>query len=188
MPKFGDMTVWQQAEQLMQPTFIRLIDNLRKQLDQSSWRGTYEDVLVWPEDVSDSDKTQVMRLRLDLEQATSPEAAVELEQALAKLPAPYPGYLLRLTQQNEQVTVDLWELCYRICFRDYDATTGTSRSRGFGQSPSQSVEVDTTLFDETGDVDWNRLDAKTIKVVAQIFANLPAPVNDNSASDHTATD
>jgi hypothetical protein len=36
------------------------------------------------------------------------------------------------------------------------------------------VEVDRSLFDEFGDVDWNRLDDKTQRLVGQIFAGLPA--------------
>jgi hypothetical protein len=174
MPKFRDLETWRQAEQLMQPAFIRLIDNLRKQLEQSSWRGDYEEMPLWSEGTSDEVKAQVMQLRSTLAQATSREAIDQIEQALADLPEPFPGYFLRLSRADRQVTIDLWELCYQICFRDYDVSTGTSRSRGFGQPQSDRVEVDTSLLDETGEVDWNRLDAKTRKLVDQIFANLPA--------------
>ena len=173
MPKFGDIATWQQAEQLMQPTFIRLIDNLRKQLDESSWRGTYEDVPIWEAGVSEDVKVKVLQLRADLNNAATREAAAEIEQALADLPAPHSGYLLHLNRGDRQVTVDLWELCYQICFRDYDVVTGTSRSRGFGQPPSESVEVDTSLLDSLGEVDWTRLDEKARRVVEQVFANLP---------------
>jgi len=41
-PKITDTVAWQQAELLMQPTFIRIIDNIRNQLDESAWKGTYE--------------------------------------------------------------------------------------------------------------------------------------------------
>lgn len=172
MPKFQDLATWRQAEQLMQPAFIRLVDNLRKQLDESTWKGSYEEVPMWAEGVSDDVKLRVMQLRSQL-QGASPEATAEIEQSLAELPTPHAGYLLRLTHQDRQVTVDLWELCYQICFRDYDAATGTSRSRGFGRPTSQGVEVDTTLFDEFGEVDWNALDEKTRGLVEKIFTNLP---------------
>jgi len=43
MSKITDTVAWQQAELLMQPTFIRIIDNIRNQLDESAWKGTYED-------------------------------------------------------------------------------------------------------------------------------------------------
>uniref|UniRef100_A0A832M5C2 Uncharacterized protein n=1 Tax=Oscillatoriales cyanobacterium SpSt-402 TaxID=2282168 RepID=A0A832M5C2_9CYAN len=180
MPKFQDMTVWRQADLLMQPAFIRLVANIGKQLEQSTWRGQYEDVLVWEEGVDEATKARVLQLRNDLEQASNasaepdPEAITDIEHTLATLPSPYPGYQLRLTQGSHQICVDLWELCYRVCFRDYDLASGTSRNRGFGQPPSQGVEVDKALFDETGDVDWNRLDDKAKSLVDGIFANLPA--------------
>ena len=173
MPKFQDAATWQQAEQLMQPAFIRLVDNLRKQLDETTaWRGTYEDVPLWPEGVSEDVKVRVMELQAQLKTTPANESAA-IESALSDLPNPNPGYWLYLTQREQQIRIDLWELCYRICFRDYDSETGTSRSRGFGQSPSQGVEVDRTLFDQFGEVDWNRLDDKTQKLVQQIFADLP---------------
>jgi hypothetical protein len=186
MPKFQDAAAWEQAEQLMQPVFIRLVDNLRKQLDlTSAWRGTYEDAPIWPEGVSEDVKVRVLELQAQLKAAPITEAAA-IESALSDLPAPNPGYWLCLTQSDRQVKIDLWELCYRICFRDYDPVTGTSRSRGFGQSQSRGVEVDRSLFDETGEVDWNRLDDKTQKLVAQIFANLPgrtAPSEESRLED-----
>lgn len=179
MPKFHNMEVWQQAEALMQPAFIRLIANIGKRLDESTWKGQYEDVLAWPEGIDDTTKTQVLQLRGELTalepqtDAHSTARSAEIEQALADLPAPFPGYQLCLSKADQQVCVDLWEICYQICFRDYDAASGTSRSRGFGQPPSQSVEVDATLFDASGEVDWDQLDAKTRRLVEQIFATLP---------------
>lgn len=171
MPKFQNMLVWQQAETLMQPAFIRLVANIGKQLEQSNWKGQYEDIQVWPEGTDEETKTLVTNLRNQLE-AASGDRAEEIQETLAKLPSPYPGHQLCLSQGSNQFCVDLWELCYRICFRDYDVETGTSRNRGFGQPPSAGVEVDMTLFDETGDVDWNRLDDKAQKIVDQVFKKL----------------
>lgn len=172
MPKFQTLEIWQQAEVLMQPAFIRLIANIGKQLEQSTWKGEYADKWVWAEGVDEATKAEVMQLRSQLEAAEGDQVA-EIDRALAQLPAPYPGYQLCLTQADQQVCVDLWELCYQICFRDYDSESGTSWTRGFGQPPSQSVEVDATLFDETGEVDWNRLDDKARKCVDRLFAQLP---------------
>lgn len=174
MPKFRDLATWQQAEQLMQPVFIRLIANVGKQLEQSVWRGSYEDMLVWEAGVSDVLKARVLQLRSQLAADPPPEQAAELEQELAALPAPYPGYLLRLSHQGQEVTVELWDLCYQICFRNYDSATGTSWTQGFGQSKNEGVEVDTSLFEDTGELDWNRIDEKTKRVVDRIFANLPS--------------
>lgn len=172
MPKFQDEATWRQAEMLMQPAFIRLIDNIRKQLEQSSWRGTYEDVQMWPEGVTEATKFRVNQLRAELENAPSPERAAVIEQALGGLPVPFPGYHLNLEAHDHKVTLDLWELCYQVCFQDYDAVTGTSHS--VNQAVGMGVAIDASLFDDLGEVDWQRLDDKTQQLVEAIFARLPA--------------
>ncbi len=43
-PTFKNRTDWEKAEILMQPTFIRVMDNLRKQLEKSNLVATYEEV------------------------------------------------------------------------------------------------------------------------------------------------
>ncbi|MEM9543427.1 MAG: hypothetical protein AAGA60_28530 [Cyanobacteria bacterium P01_E01_bin.42] len=43
-PKFKNLQDWEKAQVLMQPSLIRVVDNIRKHLDRSSWKGTYEDV------------------------------------------------------------------------------------------------------------------------------------------------
>ena len=164
-PHFQDQIAWAQAELLMQPAFIRLLDNIRKQLDQSDWKGSYQDVQIWPENTPENIKAQVTQLQAELANA-SPEQATEIEQALAHLPTPFPGYLLCLEKQGQQVQIDLWELCYQICFRNYQVLQASS-----GQS---AVEIDTSLIDdEMGEVDWNRLDDKARQIVQQVFADLP---------------
>lgn len=123
-PKITNMVAWHQAELLMQPAFLRIIDNIRKQLDQSVWKGTYQEVQD-----------------------------------------PYPGYLLCLQYGEQQISVNLWELCYQICFVDYQPT--------HSELENQEVEIDTNLIDETGDVDWESLEGKTQRVIKNVFANLP---------------
>lgn len=172
-PKFRNISTWHQAERLMQPAFIRLLDNLRKQLEHSTWKGDYEEIPLWGEGVSQEVQAEVAKLRSQLAQAISATEVNTLEQALADLPAPFPGYLLHLSQEERRVTLDIWELCYQICFRDYDVDTGTSRPRGFGQAQGESAEVDLTLFDGIGEVDWNRLEDKTRRLVEQLFGRLP---------------
>lgn len=147
----------------MQPAYIRLIDNLRKQLETSNWRGTYRDVSVWADDIPDETKATVAQLKSQLETA-SPDEAAKIEQTLAQLPSPYPGYELCLQNGDRQVTVDLWELCYKICFRAGET----------GISDDRPVEIDTDLIEETGDVDWNRLEDKTKRLVGEIFDRLPS--------------
>lgn len=164
-PRITDTVGWQQAELLMQPAFIRVIDRIRKQLDESAWKGTYQNVLIWPVGITDETKAIVTQLLQQLEGASQEELA-EIEQTLTQLPTPHPGYQLSLQHQNQQVSVDLWELCYQVCFRNYNPS--------LNESANGEVEIDTSLLDETGDVDWQRLDAKAGKLVEQVFANLPA--------------
>jgi hypothetical protein len=166
MPKFQNIAVWQQAETLMQPAFIRLIANISKRLERSTWKGDYENVEVWAEGTREETKARVRLLRQQLDSASLDQQA-SIEAALEELPKPYPGYNLCLTRNEQRITVDLWEVCYQICFQDYDLLSGTSNAAGDG------VAIDAALFDETGDVDWNRLDDKTQQIVEQIFAKLP---------------
>ncbi|MGH2414573.1 MAG: hypothetical protein ACRDEA_12995 [Microcystaceae cyanobacterium] len=130
-PKFKDILAWEQAQLLMQPAFIRIIDNIRKQLDESTWQGTYQEVQT-----------------------------------------PYPGYLLCLTNQERSVEVDVWNLCFQVCFRDYNLQQTEVSDNG--ENAVQEVEIDTSLIDETGDVDWQRLETKAQQLVRQTFANLPS--------------
>ncbi|MBD2778309.1 hypothetical protein [Iningainema tapete] len=159
-PKITNSVAWQQAELLMQPAFIRVVDNIRKLLEVSAWKGTYQDVLIWPAGTTEETKVVVTKLLEELETAT-PEQALEIREALARLPMPHPGYHLCLQRQEQTVQIDMWHLCYQVCFNNY-------------QAGDEAVEIDTSLIDETGDVDWQRLDAKAKQLVEQVFANLPA--------------
>jgi hypothetical protein len=142
----------------MQPAFIRVVDNIRKQLDTSAWIGTYHDVMIWPASTTDETKALVTQLLQEMETAT-PERADEIRETVSRLPMPYPGYHLRLQRQEQQVSIDLWELCYQVCFLDY--------------SPEgAAVDIDSSLIDELDDVDWPRLDAKAKEFVEQAFASL----------------
>jgi hypothetical protein len=44
VPKFIDELAYQQAEFLMQPIYIRIIDRIRQQSETSSWEVSYEEV------------------------------------------------------------------------------------------------------------------------------------------------
>ena len=164
-PKFADSTAWQQAELLMQPAFIRILDRIRKQLDSSAWRETYENVLIWSPGTSEETKAEVANLVKQLESAQG-EQAQEIEQALMHLPTPTPGYHLCLQQEGlETVRVDLWELCYQVCFQYYSPL--------LAESPNYVVAIDTSLIDEMGDIDWQLLDEKAAQLIDRIFAELP---------------
>jgi hypothetical protein len=159
-PKFANLEAWNQAEILMQPAFIRLVDNLRKQLETSSWQSAYQDVMRWDDEVSEETKGRVALLQQELKTTTSDDRATEIQAALAQLPTAYPSYELCLTQGDRTASVDIWDLCYQICFRDLDTS---------GAAP---VRVDVSLLDEAGDVDWTALDEKTKWVVETLFQQL----------------
>lgn len=165
MVKFANTLSWDQAELLMQPTFIRVIDNIGKQLDQSTWKGTYTDIQVWAEGTSDATKALVAQLQEQLATA-EPADAEAIQTQLEQLPKPYPGYLLCLEQGDRKVTVDIWQLCYQTCFRNYSPVLNA-------MDENLIVEIDTSLIDETGDVNWLRLDNKAKQLVEQIFSSLP---------------
>ncbi|ELR98598.1 hypothetical protein [Gloeocapsa sp. PCC 73106] len=118
-PKFKDQLAWEQAEILMQPILIRVIDNLRQTLETSDWQGTYQE-------------TQT----------------------------PYPGYQLLLTKDNQTVNLDIWQLCFQICFLDYQS-----------EIPNQFVDIDTSLITDN-EVNWESLESKTKAVIKEIFAHL----------------
>jgi hypothetical protein len=121
-PKFKTTLAWEQAELLMQPAFLRVIDNLRKELEESHWEGTYEEITT-----------------------------------------PYPGYELCLSYQDHSFKFAIWDLCFQICFCDYN----------HNGIDDYAVEIDPSLIDETGDVNWPVLEVKTQQVIKDMFAGLP---------------
>lgn len=143
------------ASALMQPCLIRIIDNLRKVTETLDWQSEYTQTLSWPEDTSEAQKQQVADLSAQLDQA-DPDAVPQLEQALRQLPTPLPIYHLRLTQGDRVATLDVWELCFHLCFTAYD--------------PGQPVTVDAGLVDAENEIDWITLDEKAKALVSQALA------------------
>lgn len=124
-PKFASELAWQQAEFLMQPIYIRIIDRIRQQSEVSTWKVSYEEVRD-----------------------------------------PHPINYLCLDSEDKQLKFDIWDLCYQVCFLNYDGS--------HSELESQIVEVDTSSIDlETGTIDWMLLDNKAKAVIAKIFDNLP---------------
>ncbi|MGP1382346.1 MAG: hypothetical protein ACTS2F_02245 [Thainema sp.] len=166
-PKFANSQDWQQANLLMQPAFIRVIDNIRKQLETSDWHGSYDNQLLWPEDTSDETKAHVLQLQEQLKQASSPDAIAAVEQQLADLPEPFPQYALCLKHGDQEQRIDLWQLCYRVCFAEYDPEQIDD------PNAEQTVVIDESLIDtEIGDVDWVALDHKAKAVISNVFEDL----------------
>lgn len=163
-PIFADAQSWEKANLLMQPVLIRTIDNIRKQLENSTWKGEYREFPIWPDEVSEETQAKVALLQQELRSA-APEAVDEIEDALAAMPQPMPGYELILSQTGrESVVINIWELCYRICFTNAAAI-----------ADGTAVQVDESLLEaETQEVDWTQLDSKTQRLVAEVFAQCDA--------------
>ena len=123
-PKISNINSWKQAELLMQPAFIRILDQIRKKLEDSVWQGTYQEVQT-----------------------------------------PIPGYQLHLEYQDQKVSIDIWELCYQVCFSNYRHTHVSDQT--------VEVDIDTSLLNLNGDVNWLHLDQKSLIVVENMMANLP---------------
>ena len=125
-PKFADELAWQQAEFLMQPIYIRIIDRIRQQSETSTWQVSYEEIRD-----------------------------------------PHPINYLCLKSANRQLKFDIWDLCYQVCFLNYDGS--------HSELESQIVAVDTSLIDMEAQIpDWHRLDNKAKDVIARVFDNLPS--------------
>lgn len=121
-PKFANEQAWQQAEILMQPAYIRLVDRIRRQTEASDVQVSYEEVT-----------------------------------------APYPSHLLCLQQGDRTLRVDIWDLCFQVCFVNYEPLAAVEGE--------QLVEIDTSLFDpDSNELDWSKLDAKAQSAIGQVFA------------------
>lgn len=125
IPKIKNALAWEQTQKLMQPAYIRVVDNLRKAIEDSSWRESYQEVQT-----------------------------------------PLPGYELSLSSEEKEIKINLWELCFEVCFQDYQ--------RGSVPLDAElTVDVDTSLLiADTGEVNWERLDEKAMGKVEQLLENL----------------
>lgn len=164
VPTFATPQDRANVEQLMQPALIRVIDNIRKQLDTSDWQGQYEENLVWPDGTTEQQKTMYADLQKGLHGVPTEEHD-RVATAMSKLPQPSPLYTLRLTQADQpDQTIDVWATCYQVC------TTANED----GLKADTKLKADTNLFNENGEVDWLLLDEKTKALVESIFQALPS--------------
>lgn len=162
MPKFSTSFARAKVEKLMQPALIRVIDNIRKQLDQVEWQGSYEEELIWPEGTTSEQQQEYAALQ-KLLHGVPVEEHDRVAALMSALPQPSPLYTLRLNHADseEDQTLDIWALCYQVCALTYSADSAIA------------IEADDSLFDELGEVDWRLLDDKTRSLVEGIFAALP---------------
>ncbi len=155
-----------QAAQLMQPCLIRVVDNIRKHTETLDWRSEYLEQVRWPGTATADQRQQVRDLAAQLQDA-SPEQATALRQQLSQLPTPTPAYELKLTEgsalteNNRTAALDVWELCFAVCFSGYQ--------------PQQPVSVDAALLDTDGEINWIALDEKAKALVAQAIDQAIAP-------------
>ena len=127
-PTFKDRLAWEQAQVLMQPAMLRVVDNIRKEIESSNWKGTYKEVTE-----------------------------------------PIPGYHLCLTRADDRVEVDVWELCYKVCFVEYEPIQHIFSQVDKSAYP---VEIDTRLIDDFGEIDWQLLESKAQQSVRKVFSTL----------------
>ncbi len=182
-PKLADTLAWQQAELLMQPALIRVIDNIRKALEPTQWQSHYEEIFTFPPGTSEETSSRVLLLQQQLAEA-SPQEADRIGQILDTLPQPFPDYQLHLDGYGRSHQVSLWELCYAVCFQNFAAAKLLSDGNPQGDIP---VEIDTSLLDPTGEIDWQCLDNKAQAIVSQIFAQL-RPVHSPDAENTVGED
>lgn len=170
-PKLADPLAWQQAELLMQPALIRVIDNLRKALETTQWQNHYEEVFTFPPGTSEETSSRVLLLQQQLAEA-SPQEAERIGQILDTLPQPFPDYQLHLDGYGRSHQVSLWDLCYAVCFQNFAAVKLLSEGHPQGDIP---VTIDTSLLDAAGEIDWQCLDRKAQAIVSQILTQLRPP-------------
>ncbi len=115
-PKFKNIQEYEKAQILMQPIFIRVLDNIRKQSEISQWQSSYQEINE-----------------------------------------PFPSYLLSVKKGDELTEYNVWELCFKVCFKSYQI------------NQNQSVETDENLIDETGEINWEAIENKTQKLITDIF-------------------
>jgi hypothetical protein len=125
-PTFATELAWQQAELLMQPAYIRVVDQIRRQTEET----------------------------------TAENSAIQI--SYKEVTEPYPSNLLCLNQDSQELQVDIWDLCFQVCFTNFEEIQ---------QKPAQVAQIDESLFDpKTAELDWIKLDAKAQTAVAQVFA------------------
>ena len=125
-PTFKNTTDWEKADILIQAAFIRVMDNLRKELEKTNLVATYEDIQE-----------------------------------------PFPGYQLILTKENDSVSISIWEICFQVCFTDYQFSSNNS------SQASIMVEIDENLFNGDNEINWQQLEIKTQQTIQTIINNFP---------------
>ena len=100
-PKFATEQAWQQAEILMQPAYIRLVDQIRRQTEEHE-----DEIKVSYEEVTDPYPSNLLCLQ-------------------PKMNANNPGHTGNNPAQP-LLKVDIWDLCFQVCFVSYEPIANQS--------------------------------------------------------------
>ena len=84
---------------------------------------------------------------------------------------PFPGHQLILENGHCQMRINIWDLCFQVCFTNYQAQFFTDIPQDNNQD--FVVEIDQKLFNNQGEVDWTALDNKAHHCVEKLLAALP---------------
>lgn len=159
-PQFRDPVCFDQAERLMQPSLLRLLDQLRRQAAAAHWSHQFETLQIWADSVPEAMQQQWQALGDRLETSSDETEVAELQQQLAQLPQPTYAYQLRLQKGDRAASVDLWELCYHTCFTNHQAEI------------DYEPQLRPHLLDEAGDVNWDQLDLQAAHVIEDLITSL----------------
>ncbi len=94
-PKFANEQAWQQAEILMQPAYIRLVDQIRRQTEEND-----SEIQVSYEEVTDPYPSNLLCLQ-PKDNASNPDHTTT-------------------NQAQTLLKVDIWDLCFQVCFTNYE--------------------------------------------------------------------
>jgi hypothetical protein len=171
-PQFATPIDRAQVELLMQPALIRVIDNIRKQLDETDWQGAYEEKMIWPAGTTELQQQEYAALQKQLHGVPTEEHD-RVAALMANLPQPSPIYTLRLKKAHHpDQTVDIWALCYQVCAANEASLRDAAELPLPEFQMPEVITADTGLLDESGEVDWQLLDDKTRALVEGIFRAL----------------
>ena len=118
LPKIKTQIEYDKAQILMQPTFIRVLDNIRQESESLNWLISYEEIKE-----------------------------------------PFPGYIVCLQKDDYQIKKNIWQLCFEVCFVNYSED----------QDKNEEVQTDQSLFDQDGELNWQKLENKTKILVKSLF-------------------
>ena len=160
-PTFKTRLAWEQAQVLMQPALLRVVDNIRKQLESSDWRGTYKEV---------SKPIPGYHLCLTRREDQQGARSLDASQSQAFRKPRKDEDLETAAESPHQIEIDIWELCYQVCFKEYNPIHHIFSD---DDESGYEVEIDSRLLDYMGEIDWQLLESKAQQSVRKVFESLP---------------